>query len=221
MRSALLSLTAFLLIFCAGCERSEQDAKYWSRWTDAAREMWETPSLADSKKVNFAGAFTGEKGHYFIFDIYPGKRNAELDKTPNSEVRTEEVDFHGDKLPLNIRWTTDPDKKATPRLVMTSPMGDEDIRDKYHIVFIYSHTHVELSAEEKAGIEAEMKRNMFGFFEMMHEHSERRDRGKREKEERLKREAEEEKEEEAAENDSENSSDSDAQPKAGFDEGAQ
>ncbi|MCC6546143.1 hypothetical protein IT570_03155 [Candidatus Sumerlaeota bacterium] len=216
MRSTILLLTSVLLLFCAACERSEEESKQWSRWTDAAREMWETPSLADSKKANFAGAFTGEKGHYFIFDIYPGRPNPKLDDTPNSQVRKEEVDFHGDKLPLNIRWTIDPDKKATPRLIMTSPMADEDIRDKYYLVFIYSHTRVELNDEDKADIEAEMKRNMFGYFDMMREHSERRDRGKKEKEERLKRERDE-REDEKAEREAEESE----RPKVGYDESPQ
>ncbi|MEO8376367.1 MAG: hypothetical protein ABI579_01750 [Candidatus Sumerlaeota bacterium] len=211
MRSALFLLTSLLLLFGTACERSEAEAKQWTRWTDAAKEMWETPALADSKKVNFAGAFTGEKGHYFIFDIYPGKPNAELDKTPNSTVRHEDADFHGEKLPLNVRWTIDPDKKATPRLVITSPMADPDIRDQYYMVFIYSHTQVELSDADKVDIEAEMKRNMFGFFDMMRDHSERRDRGKKEKEERLKKGSKEDEQPESKE---------EPKPKAGYDEGA-
>ena len=182
-RRLILPILLACTLSACNDDAAREAQKQWKRFDLAAKETWEEPNLADEKKINFAGAFTGPKGRYFLFNVYPGTRNTKLDNTPSSQVRNETVDFHGTPLEFNIRWTSDPNGKADPRLVMTAPLPDPDLADKYHLVFVYSHSSIELSDTDRMEVEEEVRGNMLAFFDTLRDHSAKRDYAKTKKEE--------------------------------------
>ncbi len=193
LRRLILPILLVCTLSACNNDAAREAQKQWKRFDLAAKETWEEPNLADEKKINFAGAFTGTKGRYFLFNVYPGTRNKKLDDTPSSQVRNETVDFHGTPLEFNIRWTSDPAGKADPRLVMTAPLPDPDIANMYHMVFVYSHASIELSDTDRMEVEEEVRGNMIAFFDTLRDHSAKRDYAKARKEEEDKARKEEDK----------------------------